>query len=47
MKGWRWHVAQAEETVCAKTLAVKKLECWQAESKPGWRGVIPGVGGAW
>lgn len=49
MKGWMQQVTQAEETVHAETLAMKKLECWQGESKPGWRGVIWGGdgGGQW
>ena len=40
MKVRTQQVTQAEDTVHAETLAVKKLECWQGESKPGWRGVI-------
>lgn len=42
MKGWRWKVVQARETICARAVAMKELECWQTERKPGWRGVIQG-----
>lgn len=47
VKGWRWKIAQAEETVCAEALAMKELECWQIERKPGCRGVIQGGCGSW